>query len=597
MFFKYNRGKEAFLAVIVSNSQRNWDSNGYLVMLIDTKLLQENIMQVNADTLSKIVVFDQQGNSILGDTDSELAVELSHLNVQDKFGRFRWSIKGTEWSIRYAAMNTVSWTVFHLTPMEIMKRNINQIQWIMISSFVMLLMVILFILFWNSRRNVKPFSDLVQKVQSRLGLEIAEMNKANNASEAMQNIDSGIDTLVSKVAKLDQAVKDQKSLVKEELLRQWVLSGSLTISIRAHLLEESQLLNQGKLRLVVLRIEEYATFTADYDFKSRKLLKYAMANIAQEVISKYGGNSETIDFGTDHIVILLSTAAELTDWHHILLEVKAEIAKWLRIPIVVAISEERTLEQPLSELYQQILEITTLKFIEGEDRIYVELDWKTNSDRMEKSVLDKDIMSELIRSVRLRNEAAVTAYLDELMAKMKGMTYSECKLQLTQLIYVLTKAFKLLESSQGMNGIHELLNQFSSLNSARSWLETQLSNLMKDLSRRSSSNRKEEIATEAVEFVRGNLLNPMLTIEDIADHSSVSVSYVRQIFKELFQCTVSEFVMDQRISNVMQMLTSTGLTIADIAEQSGFQTKSHFFTAFKKATGMTPNQYRQENQS
>jgi AraC-like DNA-binding protein len=51
-------------------------------------------------------------------------------------------------------------------------------------------------------------------------------------------------------------------------------------------------------------------------------------------------------------------------------------------------------------------------------------------------------------------------------------------------------------------------------------------------------------------------------------------------------------MLNKRVESVCTLLIKTDLTVAEIAKQSGFQTKSHFFTIFKKSTGLTPNQYR-----
>ncbi|WP_420871922.1 helix-turn-helix transcriptional regulator [Cohnella rhizosphaerae] len=56
--------------------------------------------------------------------------------------------------------------------------------------------------------------------------------------------------------------------------------------------------------------------------------------------------------------------------------------------------------------------------------------------------------------------------------------------------------------------------------------------------------------------------------------------------------TLSEYILQERIAKVKELLATTDWTVTDIGERAGFQTKSHFFTIFKKATGLTPSQYR-----
>ena len=41
-----------------------------------------------------------------------------------------------------------------------------------------------------------------------------------------------------------------------------------------------------------------------------------------------------------------------------------------------------------------------------------------------------------------------------------------------------------------------------------------------------------------------------------------------------------------------QLLTSSDLSVAEIASLSGFQTRTYLYRAFRQATGLTPGQYR-----
>ncbi|MFU1797576.1 helix-turn-helix transcriptional regulator [Paenibacillus azoreducens] len=84
--------------------------------------------------------------------------------------------------------------------------------------------------------------------------------------------------------------------------------------------------------------------------------------------------------------------------------------------------------------------------------------------------------------------------------------------------------------------------------------------------------------------------DPMLSVD--AEHVSLSKKYVRQLFDEVRGVSLSSYILNARIDKVKELLRNTDLPITDISQQSGFQTKSHFFTAFKKAMGMTPSQYR-----
>ena len=115
---------------------------------------------------------------------------------------------------------------------------------------------------------------------------------------------------------------------------------------------------------------------------------------------------------------------------------------------------------------------------------------------------------------------------------------------------------------------------------------------MPNISQQHTGGRKGEIVQEIIDYVNNHLqilcFLPILLLT-ISDFPPVICA---GIFKETTQIPLAEYVLFQRIEQVKYLLTETNDTIAVIAEKTGFQTKSHFFSVFKKATGLTPSQFR-----
>ena len=53
-----------------------------------------------------------------------------------------------------------------------------------------------------------------------------------------------------------------------------------------------------------------------------------------------------------------------------------------------------------------------------------------------------------------------------------------------------------------------------------------------------------------------------------------------------------EYIAKRRIQEAKSLLTSTELSIADIAEQTGFGSESYFCKLFRRYEGMTPSAFR-----
>ena len=88
--------------------------------------------------------------------------------------------------------------------------------------------------------------------------------------------------------------------------------------------------------------------------------------------------------------------------------------------------------------------------------------------------------------------------------------------------------------------------------------------------------------------------DPCLSITSLADRLGVSTSYLRREFSRTYQKSPIAFLRDLRIGNAKKLLQSEYLSIAQIAEQSGFSSESYFIQVFHKTVGISPSRYREQ---
>lgn len=80
----------------------------------------------------------------------------------------------------------------------------------------------------------------------------------------------------------------------------------------------------------------------------------------------------------------------------------------------------------------------------------------------------------------------------------------------------------------------------------------------------------------------------------LAKELGVSNGYLSAQFKKETGKTVTEYIWDRRLSYAMHLLGSTNLQIQTVAQHCGIMDVHYFSKLFKKHTGKTPSQFRQD---
>ncbi|MFB9077499.1 helix-turn-helix domain-containing protein [Flavobacterium procerum] len=90
-------------------------------------------------------------------------------------------------------------------------------------------------------------------------------------------------------------------------------------------------------------------------------------------------------------------------------------------------------------------------------------------------------------------------------------------------------------------------------------------------------------------------LNPDFSLEEAAKELKITKHLLSQYVNEILGKSFSNLIKEYRIEKAKRLLeTEKNFTLESLGYDSGFSSKSTFFTAFKKATGLTPAEYQKE---
>lgn len=83
-----------------------------------------------------------------------------------------------------------------------------------------------------------------------------------------------------------------------------------------------------------------------------------------------------------------------------------------------------------------------------------------------------------------------------------------------------------------------------------------------------------------------------LKLTDISKQACLSRYHFLRLFRDAFETTPHQYLIQRRIEKAKELLRSRQLSVTDICFEVGFQSLGSFSTQFRRCVGKTPVDYR-----
>ena len=127
-----------------------------------------------------------------------------------------------------------------------------------------------------------------------------------------------------------------------------------------------------------------------------------------------------------------------------------------------------------------------------------------------------------------------------------------------------------------------------SLISMLKWVSFSAGAVVSVLSRSARSNT----VVDTVKAYIGENYAQRLTKADIAAQVFLNPDYLAKLFKKETGTALTDYLTQVRIEKAKALLRDETISLTDVATQTGFDYYSYFSTIFKRATGVSPSDYR-----
>ncbi len=100
----------------------------------------------------------------------------------------------------------------------------------------------------------------------------------------------------------------------------------------------------------------------------------------------------------------------------------------------------------------------------------------------------------------------------------------------------------------------------------------------------------------AKDYIVCHYADPDLSLSEVANHVNHSASHFSTLFSQETGQTFKDYVTEVRIKKAKELLRTSTLRAAEIADRVGYSDPHYFSAVFKKNTGLSPTEFRQQTQ-
>lgn len=353
-------------------------------------------------------------------------------------------------------------------------------------------------------------------------------------------------------------------------------------------------------RCVALRVDDATGLAQRHSADDMALLRFAVLNIADELFGAVMG-VEAVEVSEEWLCLVLHVGdpAEVpTGQTERIRDVIGRIGDACRTHLALSISagigEEVPLASDIRSSWQQAVQASSCRFMEGAGSVLFHSDLKTRRERPYRYPAEAE--RDLLEALRAGDTARMDACLDRFCLDVVGYAPPEAMLALTQLSIVIQRYVDGCVAPEDAEGLTPMPapDAYETLEALRGdW--SGLLSAMAECLRRKRDNRHDELLSKVRQRVEASFADAGLTVEALAEDAGLSANYLRTLYKEAYGQSITEHLAMLRFQEAKRLLKTTAMPANRIAGMVGYQSGGYFYTAFRKATGMTPDEYRRSD--
>ncbi|RAV13340.1 helix-turn-helix domain-containing protein [Paenibacillus contaminans] len=605
-----------FSFFMYTKDETSGDRGSMLIFHVKPEWLFANISEINRLTKyanSKIMILDKNGIALNAWNDGEFSSQYQ-LAISEKIG-FEKLRNGEPSSfflnetdngtnlITYATSQANGWTIVSIQPYDTVMNVIGRMQSFSITIIALVLLGVLA----SSILLVSRLYNPIARVLYQIRRSIQKEGTASNSTLLERRgefgfISSMFEEAMTEVRMLKVDKQAQSAIVKSYFWRKLILDSSNITLEELQAQTDAALSESEKYVLCLLKLDRYHEFTSKFDQAERKLYKFAIGNIAQDLLSECSV-SHIVDMGNDHLIILVRIGQSETDAYARICEslqaLQGTVRAYYKLGLTAVISDETVGHRDITQQYEAVMDHAKYRLVFGKHSLITPAMIR---ERLENTNIrfPAEWERKWVEAFKSADYSMYQSYLSRFFERMAQLNYDNVidlllhlRVLANQTIQEMNRNTQRQRSLEMGNFLQQIMVQETLEDISRLFLDLfhEVSEKRQSRSPDNQANRRLVVDT-IKEIVEQQYADPNLCLQTVADMVKLSPAYAGKLYRSSEDMSVAEYITAVRLNHAIRLMENNSLSINHIMESVGFSNQSYFFKLFKRRFGATPNEYR-----
>ncbi|MGN8645969.1 AraC family transcriptional regulator [Gracilibacillus sp. HCP3S3_G5_1] len=570
--------------------------DGLISVIVPTCELNKILAQSNES--ESFIVLDENNQTIAHSNteytgeDGYVPNSLFHMIDRNKLeGQFEYQINGIDFKVSYQTSQYNDWTYLSLVKLTDLHMKSISIGWLTALIVMILLIISLCFAFIGSKILYKP----VKKLRS-----VIDPSIEGNATNEFDLIETHIKKLLNQNHLLEKRVQSQVTQLKHlfmiRLLQGKVTNSEIPLKIKSFNYHQ----HWTDLTVFSLKLDEIDQ--KKFNKNDQDLLLFAINNLIEDLIPEEERFTPVVINDTQSTIIITECDSEADYTHTINQKVKFiqnKVMELFHLSVSIGISNRFDQLEEAHAAFKESKEALKYRLKMGASSII----FYQNLNRRYSTVAPYPtaIKNKIFDGIKLSDKDHALSELAKFFEYVErhDIHHPQLEIILSRFLYELYELKELLGANVDGFQSTEMITYYQNLNSIEAiheWVSDQLIIPLIDSIDAKDDSKNKKISDKMIRIIHENF-DKDISLDLIAAELHYNPNYLSSIFQKEAGYSFSEYLLRYRLNKAKEWLTTTNMSVKEIAERLQYNNSQNFIRSFRKMEEITPGKYRAQYKS